>query len=136
MDEYAVQKLPAIMMEILKKEIVVFTVHKFKHNMSAHLDDLIKERNIAKAIDLDALEIALKDTDKRHGDLCTSLALSADAATRKEHAMQADITSILRFRKTPWKLTWPHYVRKMPTSGKSSGLNLVMMSKRRKVRKW
>lgn len=35
--------------------------------------------------------------DTRHNDLCKSLVVSTDAATRKEEAMQADITSILNF---------------------------------------
>lgn len=64
---------------------------------STTCDDLVKERDIAKATDLDALEIALEDTDGRHGDLCKHLVQSADATTRKKHEMQANITSILRF---------------------------------------
>lgn len=96
-EEYAVQKLTTSVTEIVKKEIAVFTVDKFKHNMNARLDDLLQDKDIAKGTDLVSLEVAVEETDARHNDLCKTLAISADDATLKEQAMQADITSILGF---------------------------------------
>lgn len=91
MDKYAEKKLGAPVKEIVKNELAVFTVDKFRQQMNAHLDDLLKDTDIAKAIDLTTMDLATEEVDERHN--------SAEAANQKEQEMQANITSLLGFCK-------------------------------------
>lgn len=89
-DEYAIQKLSAQIKEIVKNEIVVFTVDKLKFHMGTRIDNLLAERDIAKASELSTLEISVKEVDAHHKELSNSITISANAAARKKQAMQAD----------------------------------------------
>lgn len=86
-DEYAAIKLNAHITKVVKKKVYMFLIEHFKFYMHAHLDELLENRDIAKATDLTTVEYNLEDTDKRHAALCRRISASAEPASHKEQEM-------------------------------------------------